>query len=257
MTNLVSRLLRAARSLSDAALMLALTGGAALEGRALHRRVRGSPSPAERLAGKTVLVTGASRGIGRAVALEVAEAAATVLLVARSDEKLRALALEVERRGGAARVYTADLSSTSSAAALLARLEEEGTQVDVLINALNDFGSLRLILGLLPGMRARQSGHVINVSSAGVPMGTQLFSAYVASKAALDEFTRVIAEEALGDGVAFTTVHMPLVRTPMIAPTAVYREVAALTPEQAAEVVLRAIATRERQVGTRLARGSG
>src|SRR6185312_15716149 len=95
--------------------------------------------------------------------------------------------------------------------------------------------------------------HIINVSSAGVQLGAPLFSAYVASKAALEGFTRVAAAEAARDGVHFTTVNMPLVRTPMIEPTAAYRNVAALTPEAAARLVLRPLVTRERQLGTRIA----
>jgi NAD(P)-dependent dehydrogenase (short-subunit alcohol dehydrogenase family) len=161
--------------------------------------------------------------------------------------------------------------------ALLAELARDGMAIDVLINnagrsirrsidqaarrvhdyertmALNYFGSLRLILGFVPGMRARKRGHIINVSSAGVQMGTPLFSAYVASKAALDAFTRVAAGETRDDQVRFSTVHMPLVRTPMIAPTEEYRDVDALSPEQAADLVLRPLITHEKQLGTRLA----
>jgi short-subunit dehydrogenase len=231
-----------------------------------------------RLAGRQVLISGASSGIGRACALKAAEAGAHVLLLARSQEKLDALCAEIEQAGGQARAYPVDLSSESETRALLTKLLRERRRVDVLINnagrsirrpvveayervhdyertmALNYFGSLRLILGLVPGMRARGNGHVINVSSAGVQVGTPLFSAYIASKAALDAFTRVAASEMHGDGVRFSTVHMPLVRTAMIAPTQAYRDVEALTPEQAADMVLRVLITHERQVGTRLAR---
>jgi len=199
------------------------------------------------------------------------------VLVARSLDKLQAVADTIAAAGGSARLYAADLSSASSSALLLERLETDGVIVDVLINnagrsirrslaeacerahdyertmALNYFGSLRLILGLLPGMRARRKGHVINVSSAGVQIGAPLFSAYVASKAALDGFTRVAAAETADDQVYFTTVNMPLVRTPMIEPTKAYRDVPALSPEAAARLVLRPLITRERQLGTRVA----
>jgi short-subunit dehydrogenase len=232
----------------------------------------------QKLAHRNVLVSGASSGIGRATALKAAEAGANVLLVARSESKLRKLCAEIEDSGGHGYAYPADLSSAQSTRELLERLSREGIRVDVLVNnagrsirrplaqswervhdyertmALNYFGSLRLILGLLPGMCAQHSGHVINVSSAGVQVGTPLFSAYVASKAALDAFTRVAAGETRMDGVRFTTVHMPLVRTPMILPTEAYREAPALTPEQAADMVLRVLITKERQVGTRFAR---
>jgi short-subunit dehydrogenase len=114
--------------------------------------------------------------------------------------------------------------------------------------ALNYFGALRLILGLLPDMRVRKSGHIINISSAGVLFKSPRFAAYVASKAALDAFTQVAATEAYADRVHFTTVHMPLVRTPMIAPTKAYRRAPALTPEQAAELTLEALVSQKTRV---------
>ena len=92
----------------------------------------------------------------------------------------------------------------------------------------------------------------MNVSSMGVQMGTPLFSAYIASKAALDAFTRVAASEASRDGVPFTTVHMPLVHTPMIESTEAFRNVPALSPEEAADIVLRPLVTREVQLGNQL-----
>jgi short-subunit dehydrogenase len=197
--------------------------------------------------------------------------------VARSQEKLEELRAQIERDGGQASAFAADLSSGESTDALLEKLRVEGCAIDVLVNnagrsirrgldqscdrihdyqrtmALNYFGSVRLILGLLPSMRARRRGHVINVSSAGVQMGTPLFSAYIASKAALDAFTRVAASETRDDGVLFTTVHMPLVRTAMIAPTAAFRGLPALEPEEAADIVLRPLVTCESQLGTRIA----
>jgi short-subunit dehydrogenase len=268
------RLMDKARRLRDMAVSAALTGGDPLS------VVRTTPSiEALRttLGGKTLLVTGASSGIGRAVALKAAAAGAEVVLVARSEEKLRSVALDIACRRGVARIYGADLSDDASARRLLQRLDKDGVHVDFLVNnagrsirrpvkesidrlhdyertmAINYFGSLRLILGLLPSMRTRGGGHIVNVSSAGAQMSTPLFSAYVASKAALDAFTRVAASETKNDGVSFTTVYMPLVRTPMIAPTRAYRGARALTPEQAADLVLRPLVTGERQVGMRLA----
>jgi short-subunit dehydrogenase len=255
-----------------------LAGGGALAALPLRHRLFGAPTLDSVLAGKTVMITGASSGIGHAVALKVAEAGARAVLVARSQSKLLELKRVVDLCGGRALAYTADLSSGRSVDALLARLAADGVTVDVLVNnagrsirrsiehaalrlhdyertmALNYFGSVRLILALLPGMRAQKSGHVINVSSAGVQMGTPLFSAYVASKAALDAFTRVAAGETRDDRVRFTTVHMPLVRTPMIAVTEAYRDVDALSPEDAADLVLRPLITHETQLGTRLAK---
>jgi short-subunit dehydrogenase len=268
-----------AYGLRNAAIEAALTGGAKLPG--LPWQTRPLPASASfgprTLSGRTVLVTGASSGIGRAVALKIGEARGRVVIAARSEDKLRTLQREIERAGGSAASYAVDLSSKDSTDAFLARLAGDGVVIDVLINnagrsirrsiedsyerihdyertmALNYFGSVRLILGLLPGMRARRRGHVVNVSTAGVQMGSPLFSAYIASKAALDAFTRVAAAEAGGDQVHFTTVHMPLVRTPMIAPVREYENAPALSPDEAADMVLRALVTREAQLGTRLA----
>jgi short-subunit dehydrogenase len=277
--NDLPQLLRSkAQGLRNAALEAALTGGGKLPGLPWEGRASATADLGPHaLSGRTVLVTGASSGIGRAVALKIGAAGGRAVVVARSLDKLRELQAEIERAGGHADPYEADLSSKESTDALLAKLEADGVVVDVLINnagrsirrsvadsagrahdyertmALNYFGAVRLIIGLLPGMRARKRGHVVNVSTAGVQMSTPLFSAYIASKAALDAFTRVAAVEAREDGVWFTTVHMPLVRTPMIAPTREYENVPALSPDEAAEMVLRALVTREAQLGTRLA----
>jgi short-subunit dehydrogenase len=272
--NARTRWLDGARRMRDATVGAVLTGG----NPTWAMRATDPTRVTAALAGRSVLVTGASSGIGRAVALKAAEAGAHVVLVARSADRLRCLEGEIRRRGGRARSYAADLSSTASTNELLAQLAAGGVVIDVLVNnagrsirrsidessdrlhdyertmALNYFGSLRLILALLPDMRARKHGHVINVSSAGAQMSTPMFSAYVASKAALDAFTRVAASEARVDGVRFTTVYMPLVRTPMIAPTKAYRDAPALTPEQAADLVLRPLVTLERQLGMGLAK---
>src|SRR5207244_7561630 len=117
---------------------------------------------------------------------------------------------------------------------------------------LNYFGAVKLIIGLLPTMRERGFGHIVNISSIGVQTNPPRFSAYVASKAALDAFTRVVASEVLGDGVTFTTIHMPLVRTPMIAPTKIYDAFPAITPEEAGELIVEALSSRPKHMGTRL-----
>jgi NAD(P)-dependent dehydrogenase (short-subunit alcohol dehydrogenase family) len=256
----------------------ALTGGTALRSWPLSYKGIAEPRLSAVVSGRSVLVTGASSGIGRAVAQKLADAGAKVILVARSEERLDALAQEITARGRWARAYGVDLSSPVSTEAFLARMANDGVVVDILINsagrsirrpvgescarvhdyertmAINYFGSIRLILRLLPKMRARGSGHVINVSTAGVQVGTPWFSAYIASKAALDAFTRIAGTEAREDGVLFSTVHMPLVRTPMIEPTEAFRDVRALSPEQAADLVLRPLVTREKELGTRLGR---
>jgi NAD(P)-dependent dehydrogenase (short-subunit alcohol dehydrogenase family) len=228
------------------------------------------------IAGKRVLITGASSGIGRAAALKVAAAGATPLLVARNVEKLEELRAQIVAAGGTAYVYAADISDMDEIDRLLARVQADHRTVDMLVNnagrsirrsialsyerfhdfertmQINYFGAVKLIIGLLGQMRARGSGHIVNVSTIGVQTNPPRFSAYVASKAALDAFTRVVASEVIGDGVTFTTIHMPLVRTPMIAPTRIYDAFPAITPEEAADMICEALRTRPKHIGTPL-----
>jgi short-subunit dehydrogenase len=116
----------------------------------------------------------------------------------------------------------------------------------------NYFGPVKLILHLLPVMRERQSGHIINISTIGLQTNTPRFAAYLASKAALDAFSRSIAPEIIGDGVHLTTVYMPLVRTPMIAPTKIYDRFPTLSPEEAGDLICDAIRKRPKRVATAL-----
>ncbi len=223
--------------------------------------------------GRTVMVTGASSGIGRAAAVEIGRAGGTVLLVARTATGLEDTAREIKTFHGQAEVFCADLSAEQSIDELLERVLAQHPTIDVLVNnagrsirrslalsyerfhdfertmQLNYFGPVKLILGLLRGMRERRSGQIVNVSTLGVQTNAPRFSAYIASKAALDAFTRVAAAECADDGVQFTTIHMPLVRTAMSAPTKLYDRFPALTPEQAAQLVSDAIRTRAEHVG--------
>ncbi len=226
--------------------------------------------------GKVVLVTGASSGIGKATAVKAADAGATVLLIARSVEKLEETKEEIERAGGIAHIHRCDMSDIEDVERMAEEVLAYHGQVDVLVNnagrsirrsvglsydrfhdyertiQLNYLGAVRLILALLPSMRARKSGHIINISSIGTQTNPPRFSAYVASKAALDAFGRVIASEVFDDGVRITTIHMPLVRTPMIAPTRMYDMFPAITPEEAAEMIAGAMIRRPKKVATRL-----
>ena len=226
--------------------------------------------------GKVVLITGASSGIGRATAVKVADAGATVLLVARSLDKLEETKEEIAAAGGVAHIHQCDMSDVEDIERMAEEVLTYHGHVDILVNnagrsirrsvalsydrfhdyertiQLNYLGSLRLILALLPTMRARKSGHIINVSSIGTQTNPPRFSAYVASKAALDAFSRVIASEVVDDKVHLTTIHMPLVRTPMIAPTRMYDMFPAITPEEAAEMIAKAMVRRPKKVATKL-----
>jgi len=226
--------------------------------------------------GKVVLITGASSGIGRATAVKVADAGATVLLVARSVDKLEETKQEIERAGGVAHIHRCDMSDMDDVARMAEEVLAYHGRVDILVNnagrsirrsvklsydrfhdyrrtmQVNYFGAVRLILALLPSMQAHRSGHIIDVSSIGTQTNPPRFSAYVASKAALDAFGRVIASEVYDDGVRITTIHMPLVRTPMIAPTRMYDMFPAITPEEAAEMIAGAMIAQPKKVATRL-----
>ncbi|MQA12787.1 MAG: SDR family oxidoreductase [Pseudonocardiaceae bacterium] len=234
------------------------------------------PRPGGPLAGRRVVVTGASSGIGRATALQIAERHGVPLLVARRAEELEEVRAEIERGGGQAHVYSCDITEPESVDELIKQLLADHESIDMLVNnagrsirrsvrlsydrmhdyertmAVNYFGAVRLTLGLLPHMTTRQFGHIVNISSIGVQTNTPRFSAYVSSKAALDAFARVVASETYGNGVTFTIVHMPLVRTPMIEPTKIYRAFPAATPEEAAGMVVRALEQRPKEISTAL-----
>lgn len=230
--------------------------------------------PRGELDGRRVVITGASSGIGRATALKVAERGGIPLLVARRVEELEEVRQEILAAGGNAYVYPCDLTDGESVGKIVKQMLSEHDGVDMLVNnagrsirrsialsydrmhdferamAINYFGSVRLILALLPQMIERKFGHIVNVSSIGVQGIAPRFSAYVASKAALDYFTRIAATETHGEGVTFTTVHMPLVRTPMIRPTKIYEAFPAKSPDKAAGMIVDALIRRPKHIGT-------
>lgn len=226
--------------------------------------------------GRVALVTGGSSGIGKATAFKLAKAGARTIIVARDAEKLEATLKEAEARGLTLVAYSADIADRASCDALIAKIGGTHGGVDLLVNnagrsirrsiensydrlhdfertmQLNYFGALHLTLGLLPEMAKRRRGHVINISSIGVLTNAPHFSAYVASKAALEAWTRCAASEFIDRGVDFTIINMPLVRTAMIAPTRFYEHVPTLTPDEAADLVVRAIIHRPERIATRL-----
>jgi NAD(P)-dependent dehydrogenase (short-subunit alcohol dehydrogenase family) len=225
---------------------------------------------------KVVLITGGSSGIGLSTAQRVAEAGAVTVIVARGEEELFKARDEMKKAGGKVFAYTADLADMADCDRLVATVLKEHGHVDILVNnagrsirrsielsydrfhdfertmQLNYFGSLRLIMGFMPTMIQRRKGHVINISSIGVLANSPRFSAYVASKAALDAFSRCAQGELSGKGISFTTINMPLVKTPMIAPTKMYDSVPTLTPEEAADLVVKGIIEKPSRIATRL-----
>jgi short-subunit dehydrogenase len=240
----------------------------------LVRRVQGSVSLEKAVRGRIVMVTGASSGIGRSAALKIADAGGVVLLVARTPEKLQATKEAIEEGGGTAHIHRCDLAEVEDIDRMADEVLARHGHVDVLVNnagrsirrsvalsydrfhdyertiQLNYFGAVRLILKVLPGMRERRSGHIVNISSIGVQTNPPRFSAYVGSKAALDAFSRCVGSEVLDDGVSFTTIHMPLVRTPMIGPTKMYDRFPTLTPDEAADMICEAIIHKPKRIAT-------
>ncbi|RDI42924.1 short-subunit dehydrogenase [Nocardia mexicana] len=228
-------------------------------------RVRGGKP----VAGKRILLTGASAGVGRATAVRLAGAGAELILVARRGDELEQLRDEIASSGGKAEIRVCDMSDTDQVGELVRWVTDTYGGVDVLINnaarsirrpltesldrlhdfhrtmAVNYFGAVQLTLGLLPEMLARGAGHVVNVGTWTIAADTSpRLAAYHASKAALAGFGRSADGELAADGIAFTSIHYPLVHTAMSSPTAKYRAMPGLTTEQAAEWMVKAIAER-------------
>ena len=239
-------------------------------------RLLRAPSLAEAVGDRVVLVTGASSGIGRATARRFGLAGATVLLVARPSRALDAAAAEVAAAGGRAHVHPCDLRDPAAVDRLAAEIIDCYGGVDVLVNnagrsirrpvdesydrlhdfertmRLNYFAATQLILGLLPSMRERRRGHIINICTLAVQTNAPMFSAYIASKAALDALSRSLAAEVRDDGVRITTIHPPIVHTPMVAPSGHYDDAPGLTADEAADMIAEAVRTKPAYVSTQL-----
>ncbi len=230
------------------------------------------------ITGKVILITGGTSGIGQATAMKIAAAgtAKAVIVCGRDQEKIDETLKLAKKLGVKVSAYPADVADEAGCKAFCAMLETKYGGVDILVNNagrsirraieasydrfhdftrtmdVNYFGALRITLGLIDGMVKKKKGHVINISSIGVLTNAPRFSAYVSSKAALDAWTRCAASEFADRGVSFTTINMPLVKTPMIAPTAIYNNVPTLSPEEAADMIIRAIVYKPVNIATRL-----
>ena len=226
--------------------------------------------------GKVVLITGGSSGIGKATAFRLAEAGAVTLIIARDPQKLEAARQEAASRGLTLITYTGDITNPEQCAEVVQTILKNHGAVDILINSagrsirrsisesydrmhdfertmqVNYFGSVRITMALLPEMCRKSDGHVINISTIGTQVSLPRFSAYVASKSALEAWTRSAAAEYFERGVRFTIVNFPLVRTPMISPTKIYEHASVLTPEQAAGMIAEAIINRTARQATGL-----
>ncbi len=228
----------------------------------------------EPLRGRHVIITGASSGIGRASAIAVAERGATVFALARNGTALDQLVAEIRANGGQAHAFACDVTDSTSVEHTVKDILGRFDHVDYLVNnagrsirrsvvnstdrlhdyervmAVNYFGAVRMVLALLPHWRERRFGHVVNVSSAGVQARNPKYSSYLPSKAALDAFADVVSSETLSDHITFTTIHMPLVRTPMIAPSQRLNPVPAISAERAAAMVVRGLVEKPARIDT-------
>lgn len=241
-------------------------------------RLLTAPKLHEVIGGRPVVVTGASSGIGEATAKRLAAAGAEVIVVARRAKQLERVVTEIEAEGGTAHAMACDLSDLDAIRALAAEIVDRYGAPEVLVNnaghsirrpiadqfdrmhdfqrvmQVNYFGAVQLTLALLPAMLEQGSGRIINIGTWGVPMRSgPLFSAYLPSKTALEAFGRSIDAEVRGRGVTVTTVHPPLVKTPMIAPTDEFTGRPALRPPELAEQVAEAIVTRPVRIMPRIA----
>ena len=225
--------------------------------------------------GKVVMITGGSSGIGLAAAERCVTAGAKVIIVARDPEKLEVARAQLAERGEV-HAYPCDIADLAACDAFAQQVLDKFGGVDVLVNnagrsirrsvdlsydrfhdfertmQLNYFAAIRLTMALLPTMLERGSGHIVNISSIGVLSNAPRFAGYVSSKAALEAWTRCAAAELADRGVTFTIINMPLVRTPMIAPTKIYDQMPVATPDEAADMVVEAIIDRPKRIATRL-----
>jgi thioester reductase-like protein/short-subunit dehydrogenase len=233
-------------------------------------------APDGALHGRHVIITGASSGIGRASAIAVAERGATVFALARNGSALDELVAEIRANGGQAHAFACDVTDSASVEHTIKDILGRFGHVDYLVNnagrsirrsvvnstdrlhdyervmAVNYFGAVRMVLALLPHWRERRFGHVVNVSSAGVLARNPKYSSYLPTKAALDAFSDVVASETLSDHITFTNIHMPLVKTPMIAPSQRLNPVAPISPERAAAMVVRGLVEKPARIDTPL-----
>jgi NAD(P)-dependent dehydrogenase (short-subunit alcohol dehydrogenase family) len=228
------------------------------------------------LFGRHIVITGGSSGIGRASAEAAARKGAVVIVLARGQDQLDEVVRHIRGNGHVAHGYSCDVTDSESVERTVKAILHDHGHVDMLVNsagrsirralyrstdrlhdyertmAVNYFGAIRVVLALLPHMRERSFGHVVNISSAAVLGHPPRFSAYVASKAALDGFTDVAAAETLSDGITYTTIHMPLVDTPMITPTGDKNVGTVFSPEKAAAIVIRALSDKPKRIDTPL-----
>ena len=220
--------------------------------------------------GKTVLITGASSGIGKAFAYLLADTTAHLILVARSEASMNAMKDDIEQVSARVTVFPADLRNEEERIELLTFLHQLTNGLDVVVSnagisinrpiaqsldryhdftrtmALNYFAPVQLLLSLIP-MLAKNNGQIINVSSINVLLfPIPYWAAYQASKTAFDTWLRSAEPELKVKNIYTTSIYLPLVRTPMIKPTIAYQSTSAMSPVHVAEMIGHALYTKRK-----------
>jgi short-subunit dehydrogenase len=223
-----------------------------------------------KLDGKTVLITGASSGIGEELAYLLADISAHLILVARREEKLFTMKNEIEKKNAKVSIFRADLRNGEDMEGLLAFIRNLPDGLDIVVSnaghsirrpiaksldryhdftrtmAINYFAPVQLLLATIPLLKNKQ-GQIINISTVNtllIPL--PYWAAYQASKSAFDTWFRSAAPELNAMGISTTSIYLPLVKTPMIEPTPVYQTLPAMSPKHVAKIIGHSIYSRRK-----------
>lgn len=220
------------------------------------------------LRGKAILITGASYGIGESIAYRLAAKDTTLILVARTQEKLESIKVDLENRGANVHIICCDLYDMHQVDNLIVAIKNLNIEIDIFINnagksicrpiensldrfhdftrttSINYYAPVKIMLYLIPTL-AKKRGHVINISAINVLFApAPNWAAYQASKTAMDNWLRSALPELKANKIAVTSIYLPLVKTRMIAPNEAYRDAPTMKPEQAANIVCNTIIRR-------------
>lgn len=225
----------------------------------------------ESLEGKVVLITGASSGIGEQLAYELADINCHLILVARRDEKLAAIKIEIEKKSARVSIYPADLRNKEEMDGLLTFIHDLPNGLDIVVSnaglsikrsipdsldryhdftrtmAINYFAPVQLLLSTIPILEKNQ-GHFINISTVNALLiPVPYWAAYQASKTAFDVWLRSAASELNAMGIFTSSIYLPLVKTPMILPTAAYRKTPAMSANHVSNIICKTIYTKKKK----------
>lgn len=224
-----------------------------------------------KLKGETILITGASSGIGEQLAYMLADIDTHLILVARNKEKLLTMKGEMEKKASKVTVFQVDLRNKDEMEELLSFIGQIPEGLDLVVSnagksirrsihhsldryhdftrtmAVNYFAPVQIILSLIPTLK-KKKGQIINISTVNVLLTPMPFwAAYQASKSAFDTWFRSVAPEVNAMGISTTSIYLPLVKTPMIMPTKAYEKVPAMCPRHVAKIICKSIYTKRQK----------